>query len=215
MPKRRKVSNILALAVLSVALQRPMHPYEMASILRARGKDPDMPIKWGSLYTVVQNLEKHGFLEATGSARSGARPERTVYRITEAGRDELMDWTRELIADAEPEHPRFEAGLSMLSVLGPDVATALLARRLQSLEVQLRAARIALESPRGDIPRLFLLEREYDLVIREAEAHWVRALLDDLRSGAFPDLAGWKSFHLTGQQPPEFAALAERGSTTD
>ncbi|MCW2556399.1 MAG: putative transcriptional regulator [Mycobacterium sp.] len=86
-----------------------MHRYEVASVMRARGKDRDMGIKWGSLYTVVQNLEKNGFVEPVDVTRQGARPERTVYRITEAGRRELVEWTRELIAEPEAEHTRFVA----------------------------------------------------------------------------------------------------------
>src|SRR5664279_2076866 len=113
MAQRRKVSNLLALAVLSVLVERPMHPYEMATVLRDRGKDQDMKIKWGSLYTVVQNLEKHGLIEAGDSERRGGRPERTLYRITPAGRDELEDWVRELVSTPETEYPRFEAGLSL------------------------------------------------------------------------------------------------------
>jgi DNA-binding PadR family transcriptional regulator len=105
----RKVANLLALAVLATVIQRPMHRYEVASVMRARVKDRDMGIKWGSLYTVVQNLEKNGFVEPVDVTRQGARPERTVYRITEAGRRELVEWTRELIAEPEAEHTRFVA----------------------------------------------------------------------------------------------------------
>src|ERR1700743_248120 len=123
MAKRRKVGNLLALAVLSALVQRPMHPYEMASVLRERGKDQDMPIKWGSLYTVVANLEKHGLVAATGSVRQGGRPERTVYAITDAGRAELTDWVRELLADPEPEQPRFAAALSVMGTIPPSQAT--------------------------------------------------------------------------------------------
>ncbi len=82
----RKVSNMLGLAVLATVVERPMHPYEMATVIRERGKDQDMTLKWGSLYTVVQNLHRHGFIEVVESARHGGRPERTVYRITDAGR---------------------------------------------------------------------------------------------------------------------------------
>ena len=81
MPKRRKVANLLALAVLATVVTRPMHPYEIASVLRARSKDRDLEIKWGSLYRVVENLERHGFLAPVHSERQGGRPERTVYRI--------------------------------------------------------------------------------------------------------------------------------------
>lgn len=69
MAKRRKVGNLLALAVLSALVQRPMHPYEMATTLRAWGKEQDMEIKWGSFYTVIRNLDKHQLIEAVESPR--------------------------------------------------------------------------------------------------------------------------------------------------
>ncbi len=215
MATRRKVSNLLGLAVLSVVVQRPMHPYEMASILRARGKDRDMDLKWGSLYTVVQNLAKHGFIEAIGNARSGARPERTVYRIADAGREELVDWTRELVSTAEREHPRFEAGLSMLGILGPNATIELLEQRLAQLDRDIEVERQRLESSRNEIPRVFLLESEYMLALRRAEAEWVRELLGELQRGEFPDVEPWQAFAETGEQPAAFAALAERGSTDE
>src|SRR4249919_1933242 len=177
MAKPRKVSNMLGLAVLSTVAIRPMHPYEIASVLRARGKDQDMKVKWGSLYTVVQNLEKHGFLAVAESVRQGGRPERTVYRITDAGRAELADWVRELIAVPEREYPRFEAGLSVLGVLSPDEVTALLKQRLTTLEQQVAEQRAALEAAGAEIPRAFLIESEFDLAIRRAEVAWVRSLL--------------------------------------
>lgn len=212
MAKRRRVGNLLALAVLSAVVERPMHPYEMASVLRERGKDRDMSIKWGSLYTVVANLERHGLLAAVESGRQGRRPERTVYRITDAGRQELLDWTRELVAVPEPERPRFEAGLSVLGVLGPDEATELLRRRLDRLEAQLTEDRATLARYAREVPRLFLVEVEYDLAIREAEATWVRGLLDELTTGSLPGLAQWRAWHETGAVPPDWAELAERGT---
>lgn len=215
MAKRRKVGNLLALAVLSVVIQRPMHPYEMASVLRERGKDQDMEIKWGSLYTVVRNMEKHGFIEAAESTRQGGRPERTIYRITDEGRAELEDWTRELVSTPEREHLRFEAGLSVMGVLAPDEATSLLQRRLRLLEEEIAGQRASLADSSREIPRLFLVEAEYDLAIRQAEATWISSLLDELTSGSFPDLAGWRAFHGTGEVPSEWADIAERGSTTD
>lgn len=117
--QKRKVDNLLALAVLSVMVERPMHRYEIAQTLRDRGKERDMTIKWGSLYTVVQNMAKVGFLEVVGSEREGARPERVIYQITDAGRAEMADWTRELLSTPEPEQHRFVAGLSILAVLPP------------------------------------------------------------------------------------------------
>ena len=211
MAEKRKVANLMALAVLATVVQRPMHRYEMASLMRARGKERDMGIKWGSLYTVVQNLERSGYVEAIGVSRQGARPERTVYQITDAGRDELVAWTRELIAEPEAEHTRFLAGLSVLAVLTPQDVIDLLRRRLARLtqSVDSLTAQLAEAS---DVPRLFLIEDEYRIAMTLAEANWTRSLLDELSAGTFPHLDAWRSWHESGDIPSEFTELAERGT---
>lgn len=215
MPQKRKVDNLLALAVLATVAERPMHRYEMASLMRARGKEQDMDIKWGSLYTVVQNLEKHALLEAIGNTRQGARPERTIYRITDRGRQELLGWTRELIGSPTPENPKFAAGLSVWMLLAPDEATALLRGRLEQLEATVEARRADLAKAAADVPRLFLVEAEFALAMTKAEVAWVRSLLKELTSGSYPDLAAWRRWHATGEMPAQIAELAKRGSTTE
>jgi DNA-binding PadR family transcriptional regulator len=211
MAAKRTVNNLMALAVLATVYQRPMHRYEMATVMKAQGKDRDMDVKWGSLYTVVQSLEKANFLEATGTSRQGARPERTTYRITEAGVAEMVDWTRELLRVPEHEHPRFTAGLSLLSVLAPDTVIELLQQRLVALDASVAAQKVELTEFSAQIPRLFMIEAEYAITMTEAEASWVGSLLGELVNGTFPGLDGWASFHTTGVIPPELAELAERG----
>jgi DNA-binding PadR family transcriptional regulator len=195
MAKRRKVNNLLALAVLALAAERPMHPYEMATKLRERGKDLSIKINWGSLYTVVANLEKHGFIEATETAREGRRPERTVYAATETGREELIDWLRELLGTPEKEFRRFEAALALLGGVPPDEVTELLTGRLRALEAQIAGVEAMLEEAGKHVPRLFLVEGEYDLAMLRAEAEWVRGLLREIEDGSFPQLAMWRAFH--------------------
>jgi len=51
------------------------------------------------------------------------------------------------------------------------------------------------------VPRLFLVEAEFDLAIREAEANWVRGLLGELTSGTMPGLAQWRAWHETRRPP--------------
>ncbi len=208
--KRRKVGNMLGLAVLSAVMDRPRHPYEMAAVLKERGKEADMPIKWGSLYTVVANLEKHGFLEAVESVKDGGRPERTVYGITAAGREELEDWVRELVGTVEKEPPRFQAGLSMVGVLGPDQTIALLRQRIEQLTERSEAQRATLEQFRPLLPRLFLVEVEYDLAMTEAEARWTRAFLGDLASGAVPGIDAWRRYYETGELPDDVGEFLEQ-----
>ena len=163
----------------------------------------------GSLYTVVQNLERSGYLETIGVTRQGARPERTVYQITDAGRDELIAWTSELIAEPEAEHTRFIAGLSVLAVLAPQDVIELLRRRLERLSASVEALTAGLEQA-SHVPRLFLIEDEYRIAMTRAEADWTRSLLDELTAGTFPHLDAWRSFHETGQMPAEFTEPEEQ-----
>lgn len=211
MATKRTVNNLLALAVLSVIVQRPMHRYEIAATLRAHGKDRDMDIKWGSLYTVVQNMEKAGFLEVIGSERDGARPERVIYRITDAGRAEMADWTRELLAAPEPEHHRFTAGLSILAVLPPDEVIELLGTRVAALARTIETTRAELAALASTLPRLFLVESEYGLAMLEAEAQWARSLRDELAAGTFEGLESWRQWHVEGMPGEQIPALGERG----
>ena len=210
MAKRRKVSNLMALSLLSLLMERPMYPYEMASKLREYGKDQAIKINWGSLYTVVQNLEKHGFIEAVEVAREGRQPERTTYRLTDAGRDELMDWLRELLSEPEREYTRFEAALGEGSILGPDEMISLLRQRLDALDVSIAQHQAGLDTWGAGLPRLFLIESEYQLALRRAEAEWVRGLLKELTDGTFPGQDAWRRYHETGEYPDEFLALIEQ-----
>ncbi|MEU6190093.1 PadR family transcriptional regulator [Nocardia sp. NPDC047038] len=213
--KKRKVDNLLALAVLSVIVDRPMHRYEIAQTLRDRGKDHDMAIKWGSLYTVVQNMAKVGFLEVVGSERAGARPERVIYRITDEGRAEMADWTRELLSTPEPEPHRFVAGLSILAVLPPSEVVELLATRLEALDRTIETVRRELGELAGALPRLFIVESEFGLAMLEAEAAWTRSLRAELTEGTFPGLAQWREWHERGALPSEVAEMVERGMAED
>ena len=216
MAKRRKVSNLLALSLLDLLMQRPMYPYEMASVLRGRGKDQSIKINWGSLYTIVQNLEKYGFIETVEVAREGRQPERTTYRITEAGRAELMDWMRELLGVPEREYTRFEAALGEGAILPPDELAGLLRQRLETLDAANAQRQGELENTETQIPRLFMIESEYHLAMCRAEADWVRALLKEFTDGTFPGLDDWRQFHQTGQLPVDVLALFEQegGDTT-
>ncbi|MFI5886630.1 PadR family transcriptional regulator [Streptomyces sp. NPDC051554] len=202
--KRRKLSNPLALAVLVTLWQGPMHPYEIAQTLRRQGKDTSTKINYGSLYTVVQNLEKHGFVEVADTERKGNRPERTVYGVTAAGREETTEWLSELLARPVKEYPIFETALSLLGALHPDEVVTLLEERVKNLDVQAASERGALEKLYESVPRLFLIEVEYQLHMIEAQAEWVRGFLDEIRKGSMLGVDGWRRFHETGELPPEF-----------
>ena len=123
---KRRVSNPLALAVLGLLTERPMHPYEMSNTLRERAKEESIKLNYGSLYSVVESLQRHQLIEVQETIREGRRPERTIYAITDAGRTEFVDWLSDLLAIPVKEYTQFEAALSLMPGLPPDEVLRLL-----------------------------------------------------------------------------------------
>ena len=210
MAKRRKVGNLLALYLLSLLAQQPMYPYEMAQMLRDRGKDNNFPINWGSLYTVVANLAKSGFIEEAGTVREGRQPERTTYQITADGLAELRDWMTELLSVPEDERSGFVAALSEAGILPPDEVIGLLTTRLESLDQANAAAQHDLKVWVERLPRILLMEAEYQLAMRVAQSRWLRGLLTELVEGTISGIDGWRRMHETGEVPPELEELNEQ-----
>ncbi len=195
MAKRSHPSNPLALAVLALLFERPMHPYEMGLIMKQRHKEDSIKLRYGSLYTVIDLLLARGFISARRVARDGRRPERTVYEITEAGRDELRAWMADLIGAPVKEYPQFEAALCLLPVLPPDEALALLRQRLtrigtQATELERRSADPAVQN----LPPLFLVENEYRLALVKAEQGFLAELITRIENGWGP-LELWRGLH--------------------
>ena len=209
MAKRRKVGNLLALSLLSLLAQRPMYPYEMAQTLRARGKDQNFKINWGSLYTVVQNLEKYGFIEVSVTDRDGRQPERTTYQITGSGLAELRDWLSELLSVPEDERGGFVTALSEAGILPPDEVIGLLTRRLATLDKANDQLQADLRLWADRLPRVLLIETEYQLAMRVAQASWLRGLIGELTAGTISGMEAWRHMHETGETPPEFEELDE------
>ncbi len=188
MANRRKVGNLLALAVLAYLSRAPMHPYELSRTLRDNGDARSIKFNHGSLYMVVQQLDRAGFITEQETSREGQRPERTVYALTEAGRDELHDWLRELVEEPQHEYPHFVAALSLIAALPPSEVLTLLRRRLTRLAEQRAETRAIIDDTLAQgVPELFLIEEEYRLALLDAESSFVERFIGQITD---PD-AGW------------------------
>ena len=204
MPPRWSRSNPLALAVLVCLYEKPMHPYEVAQTLRTRAKEQSVRLNYGSLYAVVESLEKKGFIKATGTVREGKRPQRTVYEITDEGSLEMTDWLTELIGTPNKEYPAFQAGLSFIPALDPDDALAALRRRAEALSIKLAAMRGAMQAALdAGLPRIFELESEYEERTLSAEFAFVRALIEEMENGTLEGLELWRLFQTEDFNPEE------------
>jgi DNA-binding PadR family transcriptional regulator len=207
-PKRELPRTPLALAVMNLLMERPMHPYEMKMKMKERGHDQVIRLKGGSIYDTVVRLEDGGFIKSQETSREGRRPERTVYGITDAGREETKDWLRELVSEPVHEYPQFAAALAFAGGLAKDEVVRLLQLRTVGLEARIAAVDTQLKTLIADmrLPRLFVLEGEYGLAMDRAELEWVRRTIQEIQEG---------NLWITHEQMKAFEQLASAGQGDD
>jgi DNA-binding PadR family transcriptional regulator len=174
----------LAIAVLSLLTREPLHPYEMRQRIRIQHIDRVMKVTQGTLYSTVERLAQVGLITPVETSREGRRPERTVYAITDAGRDQMVDALRETLLRPSPEYRRLAMALSFASTLEPAEVADLLERRSIDVEVQLSGLNTALDGTlKQGLPRVHLIETEYLAALVRAELDWLRAAVEDIRAG--------------------------------
>ncbi len=173
------------LVVLCLLRERAMHPYEMQRLLVERHKDDVLVLKRGSLYHAIGRLQRAGLIATVETLRAGRRPERTIYRLTPDGRAAHLRWLQEMIARPQPERSDFMASISLLVYLAPADARARLEERARALGAEIAALESKLATLRARLPRIHLVELEYLLAMRRAEAAWVATVVPDLAAGSF------------------------------
>jgi DNA-binding PadR family transcriptional regulator len=174
----------LGLLVLWQLFPGPMHVYRMQKLFEAEGKDRIVNVRSrASLYQTIERLQRHGLVEVAETIQQEGYPDRTVYALTDAGRDAAQSWLRGMLSETGGEYPEFIVALSLLFGLPVEEARAQLELRAERIAAQLADSRRALEGVPRDLPRLFVLEEEYRAAMLETELAWLRGVIDDLVSG--------------------------------
>lgn len=174
----------LALAILGLLENGPLHPYGMQRLIKQWGKDQVVNVgQRTSLYRMIDRLED-GRLIAVGSTERDERyPERTTYHLTEEGRAVCRQWLTEMLSTPRNEFPEFPAALSFVMLLTPEAAGEVLEERRERLQQRIADFDAELTGEH-DIPRWALLETEYQKAVAEAEVRWIDTIVDELQSGS-------------------------------
>lgn len=176
--------SAIALAILAFLYESPMHPYRMQQLIKERGKDEVINVRQrASLYQTIDRLLRAELIVVREVEREEKWPERTIYELTEKGRETMLMWLREMLATPAHEFPEFPAALAYLALLTPEEARLQLERRLQTLTAELQRIEAQLGHAAGVIPRLFLVEMEYLHAVLNTELTWVKSMVDDLATG--------------------------------
>lgn len=174
----------LGLSILELLNERPMHPYELAATMRDRHCDEFVRLNFGSLYHTVESLERSGWIVPSEREREGGRPERTIYRLTDPGREVLLRAVSTILGEPRREYLHFSAGLMYMHNLGREVAVQRLEQRAQKLHGVITKLSLLLDDLLATgHTRLILIELEHKIAVLEAEHDWVRKIVKEITDG--------------------------------
>ncbi|MEV7012996.1 PadR family transcriptional regulator [Streptosporangium sp. NPDC051022] len=175
--------DLVGLTVLALLSVKPSHPYEMHRLIVDTHKDYVTGLP-RSLYHAVDRLAGDELIVPAETSREGRRPERTVYRLTGEGRAELTARLRRLLEEPGPDARNFHAAVSLIGCLPVREAERALLTRAAALESGVFACDTHMRNlAESGLPRLLVLELEYERVRCDAELGWVRSVLDRLGTG--------------------------------
>jgi DNA-binding PadR family transcriptional regulator len=192
-------SSPLALTVLSLLSYQPLHPYGIRRLIKQWGKDQVVNVgQPASLYRTIERLLDAGLVAVRETGRDQRYPERTVYEITGSGLEVAKRWLADMVAVPVDEYPQFPAALSLLMLLDPPRVLELLDQRAGKLAGQLATVEASLAG-QAQLPRVTMLETEYQHAVLGAELAWIRSVVADLRDGRL----GWSAEELAAFAGPD------------
>jgi DNA-binding PadR family transcriptional regulator len=160
-------------ALLALLEQGPMYGYQLRSEFERR-TGATWPLNVGQVYTTLTRLERDGFVEESGADGEG----HVVYRVTEAGREQVATWFTTPVARTQP--PRDELAIKLalaVTVPGVDIGTVIQQQRsatmvaLQDYTRLKRDGRAAAPAEPADMAWSLVLD---SLVFSaEAEIRWL------------------------------------------
>lgn len=92
-------ARILILGILQ--FKAPAHGYEIRRELESWRAEQWAHIAYGSIYFALGKMAEEGLVEAVGTDQVGNRPARTLYTITDAGKQEFERLLRDVPADSD------------------------------------------------------------------------------------------------------------------
>jgi len=173
----------LAIAVLALLKERPMHAYEMYQLLISRQNDRIVKVRPGSLYHTVERLAGQNHVRAIGTERAGNRPERTTYELTPEGSEALTRRVESGIEKYVYEYPLFPVVLSEAHNLNAEDAVLRFGRRVEDLDRWLADLDAAIAGARAaEVHEPYYLGGAYVRSQIAAERDWLATLIERIES---------------------------------
>jgi len=171
------------LVILGLLRQRPLYGYEIKGIIEEHMSDWTS-IAFGSIYFALDKLAEEGFVEKAEVEQSGKRPSRSVYQITDAGRDEFLRLLRAGWQQFEREFFQLDVCLFFLDSLPLHEVIKYLKTRRDALRAALEYVQSHREEQlvAPEVPPHAAAIFDHTILHTQAELQWVTNLLKRLES---------------------------------
>jgi len=172
------------LVILGLLRDQPLHGYEIKQIIEEHMGDWTS-IAFGSIYFALGKLSEEGMIEMVATEKTGNRPSRSIYQITEAGRSEFLRLLREVWSEPERQYFAIDVGLAFLTALPVKEIKGYLHKRIAQLEANLQYldSHQQEQMSKTDIPRSAVVIFEHSRAHCVAELSWTRDVLEKIERG--------------------------------
>ncbi|HEU4964090.1 MAG TPA: PadR family transcriptional regulator [Bacilli bacterium] len=171
---------LLKLIILGLLCEGDRHPYEVLQTMKERQMQNYIKINFGTLYYNFEQLLKKGAIEVREVIHEEKRPDKTIYRITDKGRQRFRELLqKQLFADTKLYHPLYPP-LMFLRFADPVmVRDAMLQQRQHTVE---RIAHIKQVMAEFDCDAVWtpLQIMKNGLMHSETELEWIDGFLQEM-----------------------------------
>jgi len=183
--KIERISSKIDLMVLGLVLERPMHGYEINQIIGSDDMQSWLDISRTSVYYALSRLKKQGLITEVVEKQYN-KPDRSIYRITEPGRELFFDSLGRALAEQEKVFLEYNIGLFFINKLAKEKALDVIERRKRFLKKWRTVLNEQLKNANngdGHIPTLRAVV-DHTLSFAEHEISWLDAFTEDVSGSA-------------------------------
>lgn len=166
------MSSVRLYVLGALAELGPMHGHQIRREAQTNRTELWTDIKVGSLYAALNRMAEEGIIEAVRTERAGNMPARTIYGITDAGRQELSVLRDEVLREVRLRPDPVDLALQYSRALGPGALVAAFTNRRAVLQAELDSWQLLYAQAKPHLQGVEPLSFEHTLMRLEAEISW-------------------------------------------
>ena len=174
------MSNVRLFILGALAGLGPMHGHQIRREAQTNRTELWTDIKVGSLYAALNRMAEEGIIEAVRSERSGNLPARTIYAITDTGRQELSVLRDEVLREVRVRPDPVDLALQYSTELGPDALVAAFTNRKAALRAELDVWQLLYAQAKPYLRGTEALSFAHHIIRLEAEITWHDRVIAEL-----------------------------------